>query len=218
LSPDTLRNLVLYLVPMILSLSVHEFAHAFVAKALGDGTADEDERVTLSPLAHIDPIGTLLVPAVSIISTGVAFLGWARPVPVNPARFRRNVNMRTGMAIVAAAGPLSNLLLALGSIGLWVLIVKNGFVTTPRGAAISALLQAMFTVNVGLCVFNFLPIPPLDGSRVLPRSMDDLVEKASSYSTFLILAVMVVPFLREPLIDIPMRYLSLAILSLFGLR
>jgi Zn-dependent protease len=218
LSPDLVRRLVLYLVPMILSLSVHEFAHAFVAKKLGDDTADEEERVTLSPLAHIDPLGTLIVPGLSIVFTGVAFLGWARPVPVNPSRFRRGVNMRTGMAIVAVAGPLSNLLLAVLAIGGLAMSLRTGVLVGPRGEALEMLLGAMFSVNIGLCVFNLLPIPPLDGSRVLPRSMDDLVEKASAYSNYLIMAVVMIPFLREPLIDIPMRYLSRAILSLFGLR
>ena len=217
MSPDLVRSLVLYLVPMILSLSVHEFAHAFVAKKLGDDTAEQEDRVTLSPLAHIDPLGTLVVPALSILFSGVAFLGWARPVPVNPARFRRGVNMRTGMAIVAAAGPLSNLVLAVISVGLIVVLRKHGLLVGPKGEAIATLLGATFSVNIGLCVFNFLPIPPLDGSRVLPRSMDDLVERAGAYSTYLIMAVVMIPFLREPLLDWPMRHLRHAILSLFGL-
>src|SRR5574340_1315088 len=95
---DLQRGLMM-LIPLVLSLSVHEFAHAWSAWKLGDDTADRMGRLTLNPIAHVDPIGTLLLPLL-----GVPF-GWARPVPVNPARFRRNVNMNTGMAMTAAAGP-----------------------------------------------------------------------------------------------------------------
>lgn len=212
-----LQNLVLSLVPMILSLSVHEFCHAFVANKLGDDTAEREGRLTLSPLAHIDPIGTLLLPALGALGGGISFLGWARPVPVNPARFRRDVSMRFGMAITAAAGPLSNLALALLSMGLFVGLHKVG-VLTSGSSAISALLLAMFSINVGLCVFNFLPIPPLDGSRLLPRSFDELREKIEPYSMLILLAIINIPALRDPLVSEPMRWLKLGILSLFGLQ
>src|SRR5687767_13244524 len=99
------------LIPMIMSLSFHEFSHARVARWLGDDTAERQGRLTLNPISHIDPFGTLLIPAIGA-ATGVPLIGWARPVPVNPARFRRGVNMRRGFALVSAAGPLSNLLLA----------------------------------------------------------------------------------------------------------
>src|SRR3954463_6036373 len=99
---------------MVLSLSVHECAHAWVAYRLGDDTAQKQGRLSLSPVTHIDPIGTLLIPAVSVLfAGGFGFIGWARPTPVTPTRFRPTVPMRTGMALVAAAGPLSNLVLAL---------------------------------------------------------------------------------------------------------
>ena len=98
-----------YVIVLLLSLSVHEWAHAISAFRLGDDTAYRQGRLTLNPLAHIDPVGTLLLPLL-----GVPF-GWARPVPVNPARFRRDVHMRTGMMLTAAAGPASNLVLALVS-------------------------------------------------------------------------------------------------------
>src|SRR5947208_1658250 len=96
---------------MIISLSFHEFAHALVAKALGDRTAEREGRLTLNPGAHIDPVGTLLLPFVGALS-GIPLLGWARPVPVNPAEFRRGVDRRRGYALVSIAGPVSNLLLA----------------------------------------------------------------------------------------------------------
>ena len=167
---------------MILSLSVHEFSHAIVATKLGDDTPEADERVTLSPLAHIDPLGTLIVPALSIVLSGAAFIGWARPVGVNPARFHRGVSMRFGMALVAVAGPLSNLLLAVlaaAALSRFPVHLPDG---NPRLEALRVLLDATFSINVGLCIFNLLPIPPLDGSRVLPRSMDSLVEQMTTYS------------------------------------
>ena len=218
MSAKLLRQIVLYLVPMILSLSVHEFAHAWVARRLGDDTAESEERVTLSPLAHIDIWGTLVIPLMSIVLAGSAFIGWAKPVPINPARFRRGVNMRTGLALATAAGPLSNLFLAVVSVGISTVLARRGFGADPRQEAIMALLDAMFFVNVGLCVFNLLPIPPLDGSRLLPRSFDGIIEAIAPYSFMLIMLVMMVRPLRALLIDMPMALVTHGILTLFGHR
>src|SRR5437867_2736516 len=99
------------LIPMILSLTVHEYSHALTARRLGDDTAEQLGRLTLNPLAHIDPIGTIALPI--LLSFGPLFFGWAKPVPHNPLRFSPGVNRRTGTMLVAAAGPISNLLLAL---------------------------------------------------------------------------------------------------------
>src|SRR6185295_10540340 len=105
---------------MVLSLTVHECAHAWVAYRLGDDTAERQGRLSLSPVTHVDPIGSLLIPALNIVlAGGFGFIGWARPTPVTPTRFRATVPMRTGMALVAAAGPFSNLLLALVALGLF---------------------------------------------------------------------------------------------------
>lgn len=213
-----IRNLALYLVPMILSLTVHEFAHAFVATKLGDDTPEREDRLTLSPLAHIDPIGTLALPALAIFTLGYALVGWARPVNINPAHFHRRVSMRAGLAIASAAGPLSNLLLAVIAMGTLVGLLKAGQLPSTEGpsGAIRSLLVAFFRVNVGLCVFNFLPIPPLDGSRLLPRTFDGFVEQAQRYSVVLFLIVFWVPAVRAVLLDLPIHYLESGILSLFG--
>jgi Zn-dependent protease len=219
LEPTTfVRNLALYLIPMILSLTVHEFAHALVATKLGDETPEADGRLTLSPVAHVDPVGTLLVPTISILLVGYSFIGWAKPVAFNPVRFKRNVSMRQGIAITAAAGPLSNLLLAIGSIALLTGLLHGNVLSwgNPTQASMIRFLMAMFSVNIGLCVFNFLPIPPLDGSRLLPRSFDDLVEQASRYSFLLVLVVLNIPLLRDWLITMPVRFLGNGILSIFG--
>lgn len=150
------------LVVLWLSLSVHEWAHARAAALLGDPTARELGRDTLDPTAHIDWIGTVLLPIL-----GVPF-GWAVPVPVNPLRFRPGVGIARGMAIVAVAGPLSNLVLAAASA--LILAVTAGLPYVPR-----ELLALSVAMNAGLMVFNLLPIPPLDGSRVvslfLPRAL-----------------------------------------------
>src|SRR5690606_19241872 len=113
LNPAYVQALALTLLVMVFSLTVHEFAHAYVAYRLGDDTAARQGRLSLSPVSHVDPIGTLLIPAVSLYLGGIGLIGWARPVPVSPVRFSRKVSMRTGMALVAVAGPVSNLLLAI---------------------------------------------------------------------------------------------------------
>src|SRR4051794_27384658 len=118
-----LRALSRDLLVMALSLSIHECAHAWVALRRGDDAAEREGRVSSSPATHIDPLGTLIVPALNIISSGVGFLGWARPTPVSPERFRPGVSGRTGMALVAAAGPFSNLLM--GVVALSVFAILN---------------------------------------------------------------------------------------------
>jgi Zn-dependent protease len=219
-SPDKIRLLALTLVTMILSLSVHEFAHAWAATRLGDDTPERDERLTLSPLAHIDPIGTILFPAISVLFGGFAFFGWAKPVQFNPNRFRRSVSVRGGSALVAAAGPLSNLLLAVLAMGFFVVLSRLGVIGhSPAGStrdALSVFLLAMFSTNVGLCVFNFLPVPPLDGSYLLPRSLDDLVDRIRPFSLLLLMLLLSIPSIRQPLLDWPMGLLKSAILTLFG--
>jgi Zn-dependent protease len=214
---DKIRLLALTLITMILSLSVHEFAHAWAATRLGDDTPERDERLTLSPLAHIDPLGTIIFPALSILMGGVAFFGWAKPVQFNPGRFRRTVSARGGSALVAAAGPLSNLLLAVLSMGLYVALHRLGLLAgAGAGEAFSVFLLGMFSTNVALCVFNFLPVPPLDGSYLLPRSMDDLIEKIRPFSLLLLMLLLSIPAIRRPLLDWPMALLRSAIMSLFG--
>ncbi|MCS6902089.1 MAG: site-2 protease family protein [Myxococcales bacterium] len=220
MSPEKIRLLALTLVTMILSLSVHEFAHAWAATRLGDDTPERDERLTLSPLAHIDPLGTILFPAISVLFGGVAFFGWAKPVQFNPNRFRRSISVRGGSAMVAAAGPLSNLLLAVLAMGLYVALSRLGVLGKSSGRspteAFSVFLLAMFSTNIGLCVFNFLPFPPLDGSYLLPRSLDDLVERIRPFSLLLLMILISIPAIRQTLLDWPMGLLRSAILSLFG--
>ena len=159
-SPQLISILVL---PVLFAIIVHEVAHGWVAKRLGDPTAERLGRLTLNPIRHIDPIGTILVPAVLLLlHTGFIF-GWAKPVPITWENLR---HPKRDMAIVAAAGPAANLLMAL----FWGLVVKVGSLMPPSALWVSKPLQFMglggIAVNVLLMVFNLLPLPPLDGGRV----------------------------------------------------
>lgn len=173
----------------ILSLSFHEFAHAWSASRLGDDTAAREGRLTLNPMAHIDFIGTLLLPLL-----GVPF-GWAKPVPVNPARFRRDVTMGRGMAITASAGPLSNVLLAVVSAALLGLGVRFAPDLVSRESPARFFLYAMLQMNVGLAIFNMLPVPPLDGSRIvawlLPYRLQQQWHQLEQLAPFLLIGVFV---------------------------
>jgi Zn-dependent protease len=151
----------LLLLPIVLvSLTLHELAHAWVAWKLGDPTAKEQGRLTLNPIVHLDPLGTLMFVLTALIAN-LPF-GWARPVPVNPGYFRR---AKEGMAIVAAAGPLMNFVIALVCLGLfW----HGGF-----GLQALEVLENAYIVNVVLGLFNLIPVPPLDGSRIVAVLMDN---------------------------------------------
>ncbi|MBI5545123.1 MAG: site-2 protease family protein [Deltaproteobacteria bacterium] len=181
---------VLLLVPMLLSLTVHEFAHAWSAYKLGDDTAERMGRMTLNPLVHIDPIGTILLPLI-----GVPF-GWAKPVPVDPTRFSRAVSMSTGGIITAAAGPFSNLVMAMLS-SLVFALMHRWMPETLYGAkgGVFILLRYLLLINVSLALFNMLPLPPLDGSRVvdglMPYSLRDSWERFAQVGPFLLLGILV---------------------------
>lgn len=186
----TLFTTILWFVPVMLSLSVHEWAHAASAYKLGDDTAARMGRMTLNPISHIDPVGTLLLPALQVISTGSVLFAWAKPVPVNPANFSRRVTMSQGNVIVSAAGPASNLVLALiAAIALGV-----SFRFGWGSEAVLHFLGSMFILNIGLAVFNLLPVPPLDGSKVLhgllPRGAAAAYERIFPYAPFLLLGVL----------------------------
>jgi len=159
-----LQRIIVWILPVVFAITVHEVAHGWVAKKYGDNTADSQGRLTLNPIKHIDLLGTIIIPGLLLI-TGTGFIfGWAKPVPVDPRNFK---NPRADMAIVALAGPVSNLLMAI----FWALIARVGM-TIGSGAAMVAepLIYtgiAGISINLVLALVNLLPIPPLDGSRIL---------------------------------------------------
>jgi Zn-dependent protease len=171
------------IIAVVLALTLHEFMHAFVADRLGDPTAAREGRITLNPLAHIDPFMTLLMPALLILAGSPIVFGAAKPVPFNPWALRYG---RVGAAMVAAAGPLTNLFLAI-AVAAWLRMVP---ISDPT------LLLTIMITNIGFFVFNMIPFPPLDGSRLLyavmpyqGREVMDRIERAGLTAVFLFLFV-----------------------------
>lgn len=156
-----IQKIVIWVVPVIFAITVHEVAHGRVAKYYGDNTAWMLGRLTLNPLKHIDPVGTILVPGLMLAFTGFVF-GWAKPVPVNVRNLR---NPKHDMAIVALAGPVANLLMALG----WALFARLAMLINTVEITIPMIYVSMagIMINLVLGLLNLLPIPPLDGSRIL---------------------------------------------------
>jgi Zn-dependent protease len=188
---ELLQTIVLVGVPVVLAITLHEAAHGYVARMFGDQTAWMLGRVTLNPLKHIDPVGTILVPGVMLL-TGVPFLfGWAKPVPVNFGNLR---NPKRDMLWVAAAGPASNFIMAIGWALLAVFVAPDGAWASD---SLFAMARAGYQINLLLMALNLLPIPPLDGGRIavslLPRDASNALARVEPYGMFIILALVVIP-------------------------
>jgi Zn-dependent protease len=176
----TVGQFIFYMVALIFSLSVHESAHAWVSYRFGDDLARLQGRISLNPAVHVDPIGTLLFPAIAFF-TGAPLIGWAKPTPVNPLKWR---NKRVANFWVSAAGAISNFIIAfIAGVGIRALYsfgvtdglrIRNADSTIAAGAF--ELLVTFFILNVALGVFNLLPIPPLDGSKVLASMLPESFE------------------------------------------
>ena len=183
-----LKNISIYAIPALFAITLHEVAHGWTARYFGDRTAEMLGRLSLNPLRHIDPIGTVLVPGL-LLAIGGPLFGWAKPVPVATSGLR---NPRRSMVVVALAGPAANLFMAALWCGVLAVIVRvNGNVTLDYW--IGQMAQAGIVINVILAVFNLLPIPPLDGGRVLagllPPRLGARLEKLEPIGLFVVLGL-----------------------------
>ena len=161
-NPGALFSLLLSIPGVLVAITFHEFAHGFVAYKLGDNTAKDEGRLSLNPLDHLDPIGTLM-----LLFAG---FGWGKPVHVNPRNYTRKISMEKGEAIVSSAGPIMNILLAIIFTLIYFAVKKYAsvaFLSSTVGGIILLLIVSIISTNIGLGVFNLIPLPPLDGSKII---------------------------------------------------
>ncbi|HLQ25458.1 MAG TPA: site-2 protease family protein [Acidiferrobacterales bacterium] len=210
-----LQRISVWILPVIFAITVHEVAHGWVAKKLGDPTAQRLGRLTLNPIKHIDPIGTILVPGLLLLLGGFVF-GWAKPVPVTWENLK---HPKRDMALVAAAGPGANFIMAI----LWGMVAKVGMLsfTGMQWAAQPMVYMGLagVAINIALMVLNLLPLPPLDGGRVmtglLPGPWAWQLSRLEPYGFFILLALMVSGLLGR-IIGPPFVMVQNLVFSLLG--
>ncbi len=214
----------LFRIPAVLiAITIHEYSHGRVAYLLGDGTAKMQGRLTFNPISHMDPIGMLMLWFVGF--------GWAKPVPVNPVNFRRDIPMKKSMLYVALAGPLSNLIMAFVFIGITDLFLRLAYAVSTTNIVMIInpqnpmnppaiqdsigllVLSGIIMINVYLAIFNLLPIPPLDGSKILrgllPREYEHIIDFFNQYGFIILILLIFTGIISNVLIPLANRIMEL---------
>jgi Zn-dependent protease len=221
LTPENIRWILIYVFVLLISVALHEFGHAIMADRLGDDTPRRQGRVTLNPLAHADPIGTLLLPLVGSIygaATGIGGgFGWGKPVQWQPHRIGRRVSMSTAKILVAIAGPTMNVLLATAIAAVHAILLSQGVLA--RDSEVNRILIFAVSTNFVLFFFNLLPVPPLDGGHVaqsfMPYRHRDKFDQVMRYSPFIVLGFLLIPQMQV-VFAWPAKFLTVHLYQLFG--
>ena len=213
-----LQQLSIWVIPVLLAVTLHEAAHAWTASHYGDNTAKLLGRVSINPIHHIDIVGTIIVPIAVLVLSNFSFVfGWAKPVPIRASSLK---NPRRDMALVTAAGPVSNLIMAF----LWAILLKIGFMLDPSSSYTDLFLvltaRAGIVINLLLAFLNLIPIPPLDGSKIvmslLPPKQVAYYEKIEPYGFYILLLLMFTGILNW-LVSAPINAIFSLLMSLFNL-
>ncbi len=210
-----IQRIIVWILPVIFAITVHEVAHGWVAKKYGDNTASSQGRLTLNPLKHIDWFGTVILPGLLLI-TGTGFIfGWAKPVPVDARNFKKPLH---DMAIVAAAGPIANLLMATA----WALLARLGVTIGVEAISLPLIYMGIagISINLVLALINLLPIPPLDGSRMLtgllPHRLAWQYNQLEPYGFYILIALLYFKVLNV-ILEYPMYIAQNVFFSIAGL-
>lgn len=215
---DELLSLLMSLPAVLIAITFHEFAHAFVADKLGDDTPRRQGRLSLNPFAHLDPIGSIM-----LIFAG---FGWGKPVEIDSRNFNRNIKMPVAEAMVAAAGPIMNFILAIIFAVIYAIIWKFAptFMVNQIGFIITLMIQSCIVINLGLGIFNLIPLPPLDGSKIvmgfLPYNAKNWVQQYGQYFYIAFVVIWVTGIagrIISPLISGAYTGLMKLVCSMFGI-